>query len=266
MLSPCYPYLSRSVSTRTQVVCDSFTIKSQVEEANLTFHLDTDLPEDTTVMVSVSRGYQQKGEDSNFSLDYYSAKSTVRGLKIPKTIELDNSKWSKDLDAKNLELSRIGLEFQVSTVSNNVEVRMVVPIRQDNPAFGEDNSMLTGKLVTTTGLRVVESETIFDFKIAMNEGAGERPPSLDPFNLDVGQSYVVGKDTPLMPEHTPSDPMETLKKFKTISSAGGFNVVGTFDKTGTEWYKVNAFDSDMENLGTGWINSVSLVGQRLKIR
>jgi hypothetical protein len=249
-----------------QVACDTFTIKSKVEGSSLTFHLDTDLPEDTNVMVSISRVYQQKGEDSNFSLDYYSAKSRVSELKNPKTIELDNAKWSKDLEAKNAELSRLGLGFEVSTVSPTVEISMVVPIRQDNPAFGEDNSKLTGKRVKATGLRVVESETAFDYKIVLGKDAGKRPPSLDPFSLDVGQAYIPSKDTPLMPHHSPADPLAALNDVKTISKTGGFKVLEVFSKNGTKWYKVEALDSDMKDIGTGWVNSTALVGQKLNVK
>ena len=249
-----------------QVACDTFTIKSKVDGSSLTFHLDTDLPDDTDVMVSVSRVYQQKGEDSNFSLAYYSAKSVVSELKNPKKIELDNAKWSRDLEAKNTKLSRLGLGFEVSIVSPVVEVSMVVPIYQDNPAFGENNSKLTGKIVRATELRIVESKTAFDYKIVLGQDAGKRPPSLDPFSLDVGRAYISSKDTPLMPYHSPGDPLTALNEVKTIPKTGAFKVLEFFSKKGTRWYKVEAFDSNMKDMGTGWINSTALVGQKLNVK
>jgi hypothetical protein len=115
-------------------------------------------------------------------------------------------------------------------------------------------------------LRVVESETAFDYKIVLGKDAGKRPPSLDPFSLDVGQAYIPSKDTPLMPHHSPADPLAALNDVKTISKTGGFKVLEVFSKNGTKWYKVEALDSDMKDIGTGWVNSTALVGQKLNVK
>ena len=41
-------------------------------------------------------------------------------------------------------------------------------------------------------------------------------------------------------------------------------VLDTFNKKGTPWYRVSAFDQRKEQIGTGWINSTALLGQQLK--
>jgi hypothetical protein len=82
----------------------------------------------------------------------------------------------------------------------------------------------------------------------------------------VGQAYTISKDTPLMPHHSPADPLAALNDIKTISKTGGFKVLEVFSKNGTEWYRVNAFDSTMKTIGAGWINSTSLVGQKLNVK
>ncbi len=89
-------------------------------------------------------------------------------------------------------------------------------------------------------------------------------PSLNPLELKVGQAYMVTKQTPLMPSHSPADPIAALQKMKQIPEGGGFKVHGTFNKNGNPWYRVTAFDQGKKPIGTGWINSTALFRQQLK--
>ena len=172
------PTAKEAPSISAQVQCETFNLKASIQGDSLTFSLDTDLPEDTSVMVTISRGYrlnggyQQKGGTERYplySLNYYSSKAKVSELKIPKTIILDNRKWFVALDARQEELSKVGLRFEVWSVLPSVELKMEVPIRQDNPAFGKNNSNLTGKVVTKaakTGFNVVTGEATFNYKFS----------------------------------------------------------------------------------------------------
>jgi hypothetical protein len=63
--------------TSPQIICDKFEIKTKVEKTDLFLSLETDLPDDTVVMVSVSRSYKEKGNTSTYSLNYFSEKSTA---------------------------------------------------------------------------------------------------------------------------------------------------------------------------------------------
>ncbi|MFQ5787612.1 MAG: hypothetical protein ACE5H1_06480 [Thermodesulfobacteriota bacterium] len=40
--------------------------------------------------------------------------------------------------------------------------------------------------------------------------------------------------------------------------------VNMFDKKGNPWYRVSAFDQRKKQIGTGWINSMALLNQKLK--
>ena len=62
------------------------------------------------------------------------------------------------LKVKQQEMSKIGLGFDVASISNKIEVRMVVPINQPDPKFGNQNQNLTGKAVKTKDIRVIEDE------------------------------------------------------------------------------------------------------------
>lgn len=161
-------------------------------------------------------------------------------------------------------MSRPGLGFDVASISGKITVRMVVPINQPDPRFGKRNSKLIGKTVRTTGIRIVEDKFEIDYLLD-SPPVGKSPfPSLNPLELEVGQIYIVSKRTPLMPSHSPADPITDLQKMKQIPKGGAFKVLVTFNKRGNLWYKVVAFYQRKRQIGTGWINSTALLSQKLK--
>lgn len=247
-----------------QVVCNKFKLVSKVTGSKLDVSVDTDLPDNTVVMVSVSRSYLEKGNTDRYSVDYFSEKSNVGKWKSKHRISVDSEKWKSALREKQEKMSRLGLGFEVASTSEKIAVRMVVPINQPDPQFGKLNSKLTGKAVRATGLRVVKDEIEIDYPLD-SAPVGKSPfPSLNPLELEVGQTYIVTKQTPLMPSHSPVDPIAALQNMKQIPEGGGFKVLDTFDKKGSPWYMVRAFDQRKKQIGAGWINSTALFGQQLK--
>ena len=248
------------------VVCDKFDMKYKVCGKTVELSLDTDLPDNSVLMVSVSRSYFEKGNSTRYSHDYFSERSTVGKWRKTRKISIDSDKWESSLREKQKELSRIGLGFEVASISEKISISMVVPINQPNPEFGEKNSKLTGKAVHTGrfGLRVVEKEVEIKFPLDSKQAEGKPSPNLDPRALDVGATYVVSRSTPLMPSHSPPDPLEAIDKMKRIPEGGLFKVLEVYKKNTTPWYRVTAAGKDKESLGTGWINSTALVGQELE--
>ncbi len=249
-----------------QVVCDKFKIDARLTGSALNFSLDTDLPDDTVVMVSVTRSYSRKGETDTYSLNYFSEKGTVTTWKLLHIITIDNDKWKSELRDAQEEMSRLGHGFDVASVCEQITVRIVAPINQPDPLFGKQNSKLTGKAVRVpiTGLRIVEDEIDIDYPMDAPP-VGKSPfPNLDLLNLEIGQIYIVSRQTPLLSSHSSADRIAALQSMIPIPVGGGFKVLGTFDNKGTKWYKVNAFNQGMDQVGSGWINSGALLGQQLK--
>ncbi len=247
-----------------QIVCNKFKLVTKVTDSILDLSVDTDLPDNTVVMVSVSRSYLEKGNPATYAVDYFSEKSTVGKWKSSHRISVDSEKWKSSLRAKQEKMSRLGLGFDVASISDKITVRMVVPINQPDPRFGKRNSKLTGKAVRATGLRVIEDEIEINYPLDSPPVGKSQFPSLNPLELEVGQTYIVSKRTPLMPSHSPDDPIAALKKMKQIPKGGAFKVLDTFNKRGNPWYRVIAFGQRKKQIGTGWINSTALVGQELR--
>jgi hypothetical protein len=246
------------------VVCNRFTVSTEVVGSTVFLSIDTDLPDDTILIVSVHRIYTEEGNPSDYSIDYFDEKSTVGQWREMRTIPIDDQKWESDLSAKQKEMSRLGLGFEVASISKKVTIRALAPYGQSNPGFGERNSRLTGSKVPATGTRVVEEELEVDWPLD-SPPVGKSPyPNLDPLNLEIGQSYIVSRKTPLMPAHSPADPAAALRQMKKIPLYGSFKVTQRISKNDRPWYEVIAHDQQGTKIGTGWVNSTALVGQKLE--
>jgi hypothetical protein len=87
---------------------------------------------------------------------------------------------------------------------------------------------------------------------------------LDPQKLCAGQSFIVSKQTPLMPEIEPADPLKAIQQMKKIPKDGAFKIFNVRKKGSSSWYQVVAIGPDKKKIGDGWINSIALIGQDLK--
>ena len=251
-----------------QVVCNKFELVTKVTGSTLDLSVNTDLPDNTVVFVRVSRDYLEKGNSSTYSVDRFSEKSTIGKWKTKHKISITSEKWKTALRAKQEKMSRLGLGFDVASISDKIEVSMVVaaPHLQTDPRFGKKQSNLTGKAVKPRkyGGRWVEDTIEIDYPLD-SPPVGKSPfPSLNPLELEVHQTYILSKQTPLMPSHSPVDPIAALKKMKQIPKGGVFRVLEIVKKKAIPWYKIVALDKRGKGIGAGWINSTALLGQQLK--
>ncbi len=249
-----------------KIVCDRFELVAEITNATLALSIDTDLPDNTVVMVSVSRIYLTKGDTETYIESYFSERSTIGKWRLKHSISLASEDWEKTLRETQERLSRIGLGFEVISISDMVEVGMVVPVNQPDPKFGHRNKNLTGKAVEIDGpLRIVRDEIEFNYPLEAPSVKKSPVPSLHPEQLEIGRAYVVSKQTPLMPSHSPDDPIAAMQLVKQIPEGGGFKIIEVYKGKVNPWYKVIAFDQNTEEIGRGWINSVALYGQQLKV-
>ena len=256
----------REKSANAQIVCNKFNIAAIVADSTISFSINTDLPDNTVVMISVDRLYWEKGNSETYAHGYFSEKSTVGQWRSKHRITIDNKKWTLSLRAHQEKLSRIGAGFDIASISDKIEISAVVPINQPDPRFGKQNSKLIGDAVTTrtSGFRIVEHDIEIDRPLASPPIDNTYRPSLYPLALDIGQTYSTSKQTPLMPSHSPADPIAALTKMKYIPAGGIFRILEIVKKEGYPWYRVSVFNQRKRQLGTGWVNSVALLGQKLK--
>lgn len=154
------PFLQSAVASEPTIVCDHFDIVADVNSSTASFAVDTDLPDNAVVMVSVSRTYQERENPGvEYSVDYFSEKSTIGDWRAKHMVPIADQ---AALRAKQQKMARLGISFDVASISDKIQVRMVVPVNQSDPRFGDGNKNLRGMAVRTTGIRVVEDEIKID--------------------------------------------------------------------------------------------------------
>ncbi len=86
--------------------------------------------------------------------------------------------------------------------------------------------------------------------------AQEKYPTPYYEHLQVGKKYKLSKETPLMPELEPTNPIAALGEVMYIPAGETIEILQVVIKQGTPWYYVNA-----QGIGEGWISSAALRGQ-----
>ena len=149
--------LANSPVGAAEIRCDRFEVKAALDGTDLTVVLDTDCPDFAQIMVSVSRSYYQEGSDEEYARSYFEEKSTVEKCREPRHISVEHSEWTKNLEAHQRKMSRLGMGYTVQRIDDDLEVRIVLPVNQSDPRFGPRNENLVGVAVSKEGLRIVES-------------------------------------------------------------------------------------------------------------
>ncbi|MCD4823995.1 MAG: hypothetical protein K8S55_05270 [Phycisphaerae bacterium] len=138
--------------------CDRFDVAVVLKGDKLEVSLDTDLPDDTSLMVSVWRTYREKGNTERYIIDYFSDGSAVGRWRGKQVIDVNNEKALRRFHAKREQLAKIDMAGEIESISDSIEVGFTIPVNQPNPAFGNRNKNLCGKMVrqSKSGLRIIE--------------------------------------------------------------------------------------------------------------
>jgi hypothetical protein len=255
---------SGGVTAPAKVVCDRFKILHQVSGSVLKLSLDTDLPDFTQVMVSVSRSYLKTGSTDEYPVNYFEEKGTVGTWRTPREIRLDNAAWRASLRERQQVAARAGIAFDVQNIETNIEVSATVPVHQLHPVFGVGNRNLEGKAVSKSGSwNLVNAAARLVFPLGQTESRASTWASWD--SLSVGQTYRLSRKTPLMPELNPVDPLAAIANAKGIDVGGIITVRAVATKDSTRWYRVEALSAGGQRVGSGWVNSTALLGQDIAV-
>ena len=257
------PGASAAGSARQGVVSDRFELVWELDGQDLLLAVDTDLPDEAELSVSVRRTYFEVGNEVAYSRDYFSELEPVARWRQPRRIILDADAWKADLSAHQGRMASFGADmaFDVDRIEDDVNIRAVLHLNQDDPRFGgRGNPNLSGNAVTVqASRRLIEAEASFTFPL------GGLPPErsnrVAHDGLVVGESYRFSGKVPLMPELDPADPIAAIRRVIEITPGSVVRVVETADQRGTPWYGVMLARSEST---TGWINSTALIGLEIE--
>jgi len=150
------PRPTRTPSPRPgDLVCRVFEGKVTGTGERFQISLETDLPDDTVLSVTVTRTYQARGEDGveTYGIRYLSEDSTVGEWKKPHSVDVSNEIFEQALDQEVGRIQSYGIRHSVvqGGISGDIEVSFLVTTNQPNPAFGELNKNLVGHMVEKMG-------------------------------------------------------------------------------------------------------------------
>lgn len=248
--------------SQSGITCDIFEIAADLRGDTLAFLLETDLPDSAEITVSASRQYFEEGDQRKaYSRDYFNQKGTVADFRKVRTCSVADSVFIESLQKQMDMMASANMPFEVASISDEIAISFVLPVRQSNPEFGEMNVNLSGRMVPRSGLNAIRAEKLI--RRPLNQMAAPRATTASFDKFEIGSSYRVSRLTPLMPEVEPTDPLSALGRKVDIASLSTIAIRDMRDKDGYPWYRVDAYDPGGSYIGEGWINSVALMGQNL---
>ena len=127
-----------------EIICKEFSPKISKLGKIVEFSLNTDLPENTQVSVTISRDYKEKGKSENYSLAYYEFRGTISDLKEKRSADISTAVWDEKMGKKIDLMASLGadLAFTLGKISDYIAISMVVPVNQSNKEFEKMNKNL----------------------------------------------------------------------------------------------------------------------------
>ena len=239
------------------IIVDTFDVEYRLKGDRLQIAVRTDLGDPAVLMVSVSRSYQERGSDETYPIDYFSEKSTVGAWRHPRTIQINNTTWRSQLAKRQRTLAAAGEPFTVSRIDGEIQISLVVPVRQ-KPPFRPLNANLKGKVVKQEhSLRIIEKDVSVPYSLDDSKVGQAEFGDLN--HLQVGKTYSVPAEIPLMPSPNPADPLAAIAATKHLRAGRTFTVLEARKQDNTPWYRVRT------TLGVGWINSTALIGKVITV-
>jgi len=147
------------ISCSNKINCDKFNVNIELNDEEVILNIDSDLPDFTNIIVTISRSYSITGKAEKYPIDYFSEKSNIKKWENNQIILLDNSKWLAKLYERIESLKNISeFNFKDIIISDTISVDVIVPARQKNPKFGQNNKNLVGSEVTQENVNFIRKE------------------------------------------------------------------------------------------------------------
>jgi len=265
--SPPLSAVKEPPSKEEPIKSDEFAIVHSLQGDTLTVSVDTDLPDFTDVMVSVSRSYFEKNSTDEFSRNYFEEKGTVGRWRQPRQVKVSHDTFKASLQEQQRKTAQAGIGGQLDRIESDVVIGFTVPMFQSNAAFGNRNSNLTGAATTTSGNgRIVRAEVSVRYPLDAKATPGPQWASRN--DLVVGRTYQLSRETPLMANLNPADSnaqLAVIASRKIIPGGGSITIKEIATKDGGRWYHVEARDTSAAAIGTGWVNVDALIRQQIQV-
>jgi hypothetical protein len=251
-----------------KIRCDQFVIGAERVDDHLEVWIETDLPDTTEIYLTVYRSFFAKdSEKSAGALTYYSnprdGTETVGRWRNRIRIPIDDRNARAEIEEQMQYRAIMGRPSALDRVESSVGLIAGLLASQKDPRF---EAGLVGRAVEEMdpGINIVSHRTAVDWAFS---GSWQIGPFGNPEDLRPGTTYVLERDTALMPYHelrgngSVDSTAEQIASARTLPAGTSFTVRQRLEKTTTNvWYEVDAIGL------IGWINGIALTAQVLPVR
>ncbi len=166
-LTGCSRESAEPVTDADAVSCDTFELVTNLQGSMLELSLDTDLPDDTVISITVDRSYWKQGNTEEDYRRYFAQESTVGEWRSTHKIDIDHAGWKRELKDFQTKMANAKVGFEVARISDDIDVSIIAPVNmQTNAAFGDRNKNLSGKAVTIMSYgRLVRGDKQFAYPL-----------------------------------------------------------------------------------------------------
>lgn len=143
------PAKTKKDSNELTINCDKLDLKVTRKGNNIITSIDTDLPKDITLNVSIykigyenGQEYRVEGKKNTLAVEYYNMKDEY---------EINDKMFDDWIKNKNAELEKVGLSYKLDSISNDIIFEVsVAPFRTQVEEKYQKKTSWTGAAVIKT--------------------------------------------------------------------------------------------------------------------
>ena len=215
--------------TSGATTAEPFALKlSKADQQGATLYIETTLPDNAKVRVSLYRTYEAttEGKSNTYSQNYFAEDGTVGQWRKGRLIPADDAAWIRELKAEQAKMARLGpaVAFDIDNIDNHLKASAYAYANKTGARFGAREYPSLLEKVKDTEM-VGNSEIRFMFPLSGSKTIAKRSMVVSGGALEIEHSYrLLGAKTPLMPE--PEGGVEAIADMVYMPESTVVNVIG----------------------------------------
>ena len=241
-------------------------------ERKIKITINTNFPDGTNLNINIGREYNVKGETETYAGNLLDKDFSVVNGKYDTIIIINDTEWYNE--HQRLARALPNDIHPVTKISDKITIDVLYTAAATQPenvikilgtrgefVTGEGSEHFgTGTAGRLTLLRVTKN---FNFPREGNFKKQSEYGSYQSLKKDV--TYSISKETPLMPEFEPADPIAAMSNIKYLNAGSRIKILAIKSNNNFPWYEVMVMNKIGESIGKGWINSTALIGQEILV-
>jgi hypothetical protein len=241
-------------------------------ENKVIINVKTNFPDGTNMSLSIYRIFYTKGDTTSYIGELGDEDFSVINGNFEMSLIINDTEW---YNKRQRLIKDLPNDFSpIAKISNKITIDVLYTPAVPQPAnvlevLGTRGEFVTGEGSEHFGTGTLGRLTLFRVSKKLSfpmEGRVKKSPEYTNYqSLKVNATYAISKETPLMPEFEPSDPLAAMNNVKYLQSGSRIRILSIKTKYNSPWYEVQAKSKTGEGIGKGWINSTALIGQDILV-